>query len=103
MSPSHASARMPRQAATLRRLSADDAATATGVSDMADTSALGLILRLACDKWPDGEHVHLRSLEAIDRLLRGAHDRLILVEARVQNHRDAGLSAESPNQIVVKR
>src|ERR1039458_7939130 len=94
---------MPRQAATLRSFSAEDAATATGVSVMLMMSGLGLDFRLAREKRANGQHIHLGSLEAVDRLLWCAYNRLILVEARVQDHRDPGFPAKRLDQIVVQR
>src|SRR4030095_7713798 len=38
-------------------------------------------------KIPEIKHVHLRLSKTINRFLRRADDRLILVERRIQNHR----------------
>src|SRR5208337_249306 len=89
---------MPRQAATLRSFSAEDAATATGLSAMASCR-----FRLAREKGPDRQHIHLGSLETIDGFLRRAHDRLVLVETRVQDHRSPGFPAKGLDQIVIER
>src|SRR5262249_34726210 len=46
--------------------------------------------RLPAEEAPDREHVHLGADEAVDRLLGRAHDGFVLVEARVEQDRDAG-------------
>src|SRR5437868_9980941 len=52
---------------------------------------------------PKAQRVHSRPHEAIHRLLGAADDRLVLVEAGVQDHGDAGAVAEAGDQVVVER
>ena len=53
------------------------------------------VFRLQGKKWTDGQHIHPGALEAVDRLFGRAHDRLVLIEARVQHDRDAGLALKA--------
>ena len=49
------------------------------------------------------KNVHLRPEEAVERLLRPVHDRLVLVERGVEQDRHASLLLERPNELPVER
>src|SRR5438067_2716479 len=51
---------------------------------------------------PDDERVHAGAEEALDRLFRLADDRLVLVERRIEHHRDAGRALELLDQLPVE-
>lgn len=46
---------------------------------------------------PDGEKIHFRAQEAIERLFRPADDGFVLIERGVEHERDARLKVESGN------
>ena len=49
------------------------------------------LARLGRHKRPQAKHVHVRAHKTIHRLLRRIHNRLVLVEARVEHHRRSAL------------
>src|SRR5439155_27162990 len=52
---------------------------------------------------PHHQNVHLRPEEAVERLLREVHDRLVFVERGVQEHRRAGLLLEGLEELPIER
>src|SRR6185436_18857001 len=54
-------------------------------------------------KIPEIKHVHLRLSETINRFLRRADDRLILIERRIQNHRHTRQRLEIRDQLIITR
>src|SRR5882672_1250273 len=103
-SPSHANTRVPGNRPTHIKLrlqpSSSGGPSGAGVSGgMAMASAFRFQhkIRTNC------QNIHFRPLEAVDRLFGLAHNRLVLVEAGVESHGNAGLALKSLNQIVVER
>jgi hypothetical protein len=52
---------------------------------------------------PIAKDVHARALEAVNRFFRCADDGLVLVEAGIEDDRNAGFAAEGIDQVVVHR
>ena len=67
------------------------------------SSYLFSVLSFEDEVWADRQHVHACAFEAIDRFGRSADDRLILVEAGIQNDGNSRPALEGPYQIVVQR
>src|SRR3954469_12000484 len=63
----------------------------------------GVSVATADDVIAEHERVHPRLRERLDRLLRRHHDRLVLVERRVEQDRNAGESVELRDQAVIAR
>ena len=61
------------------------------------------LIILLTKKRSDHKYVHLRPEKTFDGLRRLTHDRLVLVEARVENDGDPGLLLEHLDQIVIQR
>ena len=59
--------------------------------------------RLGGHKWAEAQHIHVRAHETIHRLLGRIHDRLVLIETRIEHDRGSALLRKGFDQIVVQR
>src|SRR5213080_1514079 len=70
---------------------------------MLDGPPRSSVLSLADQIRADGKHVHASALEAVDGVTGCAHNRLIFVEAGVQDYRNTCFALASLDSIVVER
>src|SRR5437763_13483323 len=64
---------------------------------------LSSVLQFSRQERPDRNRIHTSPLETVDRFFRFADDRFVFVEAGIKKDRDARLSLECADQVVVKR
>src|SRR6266540_2780744 len=102
-SRSNASTRGPIVSIPSSSTAATASASAAPTSGHASLIGSSGFLGTAHDVVADHEHVHLRLQKGLDRLLRRHHDRLVLVEGRVEHDRHARQAVELGDQAVVAR